>query len=161
MTTAEQREMNSKLSGTRLRPAEKRHYPDRPVVGAGAVIIRGDEVVLVKRGREPRLGEWSIPGGIVELGETLRQSAEREAREETGLEVEAGEVLEVFESITPDASGKISFHYVVVDFLCKLKSGELRAGGDADEVKWFSRAQLADLQLPKSTLAVIYKALKK
>jgi len=152
--------MNSKLSGERLEALEKRTYPDRPVVGAGAVVLRRDEVVLVRRGREPRLGEWSIPGGAVELGETLRQAAEREAREETGLEVEAGEVLEVFESITPDVTGKINFHYVVVDFLCDLKSGDLKAGGDAEEAKWFSRAQLEHLRLPKSTLTVIQKAFR-
>ena len=87
----------------------ERSYPERPIVGAGAVIVRGDEVALIRRGREPRKGEWSIPGGMVELGETLRQCAEREALEETGLVVEAGEVIEVFENITPDASGKTLF----------------------------------------------------
>lgn len=135
-----------------------REYPDRPLLGAGAVIVSGNEVVLVRRAHPPRLGEWSIPGGLVELGETLRQAAEREALEETNLMVEAGEVLEVFESITPDAQGKINFHYVVVDFLCRLKSGELRAGADASEAQWASRSKLTELNLSEATLRVIHKA---
>jgi ADP-ribose pyrophosphatase YjhB (NUDIX family) len=115
----------------------------------------------VRRGQQPRRGEWSIPGGVVELGETLRQAAEREAREETGLEVEACEVLEVFENITPDAERKISFHYVVIDFLCRPRSGTLRAGGDASEAKWFSEDEIAALNLPESTLKVLQKAFDK
>src|SRR5438876_2625692 len=111
----------------------RRDYPDRPLVGAGAVIVRGDQVVLVRRGRPPLAGEWSIPGGVVKLGETLRQAAEREAREETGLEIEAGEVLEVFESITPDAAGKTCYHYVIVDFLCGLKSGVMLSNTRSEE----------------------------
>src|SRR5713226_697618 len=124
-----------------------REYPDRPIVGVGAVIVRGDRVVLVRRGNEPRRGEWSLPGGVVELGETLRHAAEREAREETGLAVDAGEVLEVFESITPDAAGKMRFHYVLVDFLCRVRSGELRAGGDALEARWVTGEDLPPLKI--------------
>ena len=137
-----------------------REYPDRPLLGVGAVIVRGDEVALVRRAHPPRLGEWSIPGGLVELGETLRQAAEREALEETSLVVEAGDVLEVFESITPDAAGKINFHYVVVDFFCRLKSGELRAGADASEARWVSRSKLDELNLTETTLRVLHKAFK-
>src|SRR5438477_9924762 len=138
-----------------------RHYPDRPLVGAGAVIVRGDQVVLVRRGRPPLAGEWSIPGGAVKLGETLRQAAEREAREETGLGVEAGEVLEVFESITPDAAGKTCYHYVIVDFLCGLKSGELRAGGDALQAKWCRAEELAGQKVSEAVSKVIRKALSR
>src|SRR5437016_2783702 len=138
----------------------RRDYPDRPLVGAGAVIVRGDQVVLVRRGRPPLAGEWSIPGGVVKLGETLRQAAEREAREETGLEIEAGEVLEVFESITPDAAGKTCYHYVIVDFLCRLKSGELRAGGDALEVKWCRAEELVEMRVSEPATKVILKALR-
>ena len=137
----------------------RRDYPERPLVGAGAVIVRGDQVVLVRRGRPPLAGEWSIPGGVVKLGETLRQAAEREAREETGLEIEAGEVLEVFESITPDAAGKTCYHYVIVDFLCGLKSGELRAGSDALEVKWCRAEELAEMKVSEAATKVILKAL--
>lgn len=135
-----------------------REYPDRPLLGVGAVIVRDDKVVLVRRAHQPRLGEWSIPGGLVELGETLRHAAEREALEETSLVVEAGEMLEVFESITPDAKGKVNFHYVVVDFLCRLKSGELRAGADASDARWVSRANLNELNLTETTLRVLRAA---
>ena len=138
----------------------RRDYPDRPLVGAGAVIVRGNQVVLVRRGRPPLAGEWSIPGGAVKLGETLRQAAEREAREETGLEIEAGEVLEVFESITPDSEGKTCYHYVIVDFLCRLKSGKLRAGGDALEAKWCRAEELAEMKVSEPATKVILKALR-
>src|SRR5437667_3877796 len=136
----------------------RRDYPERPLVGAGAVIVRGDQVVLVRRERPPLAGEWSIPGGVVKLGETLRQAAEREAREETGLEIEAGEVLEVFESITPDAEGKTCYHYVIVDFLCGLKSGELRAGGDALEAKWCRAEELTAMKVSEAATKVVLKA---
>src|SRR5438270_12938273 len=111
--------------------SRKRDYPDRPIVGVGAVIVRDGRAVLVRRGGEPLAGEWSIPGGVLELGETLRAGAEREALEETGLVVEAGEVLDVFDNITRDAAGREQYHFVLIDFLCCVKSGELRAGGDA------------------------------
>ncbi|HZR29640.1 MAG TPA: NUDIX hydrolase [Terriglobales bacterium] len=139
----------------------KREYPDRPIVGVGAVIVMDERVVLVRRGREPLLGQWSIPGGVVELGESLRLAAAREALEETGLQVEAGEVLEVFESIVPGTesnAGKAQYHYVIIDFLCHTKSGELRAGGDALEARWVRRDQLAELKVSDSACKVIAKA---
>src|ERR1700757_4780278 len=114
----------------------KREYPDRPIVGVGAVVIHLNRVLLVKRGRPPLLGEWSLPGGVVELGETLRAAAEREAQEETGLLVKAGEVLEVLDRIIPGKSGSPQYHYVLIDLLCTLQGGELRAGGDAADVRW-------------------------
>ena len=139
----------------------RRDYPERPLVGAGAVIVRGNQVVLVRRGRPPLAGEWSIPGGVVKLGETLRQAAEREALEETGLKIEAGDMLEVFESIMPDAAGKTCYHYVIVDFLCRLKSGKLRAGGDALEAKWCRAEELAEQKVSEVASRVILKALSR
>ena len=139
----------------------KRDYPDRPIVGVGAVIVRDGRAVIVRRGGEPLAGEWSVPGGVVELGETLRQAAEREALEETGLVVRAGEVLEVFDSIVPDPAGKTQYHFVLIDFLCEYVSGELRAGGDAADVRWIADADLPALGLRPSIEAVLRKGFQR
>lgn len=138
-----------------------REYPECPLVGVGAVIVRAGKVVLVKRGRAPLLGEWSIPGGLLELGETLRQGAEREAREETGLVVRATELLGVFERLVPDADKRTRYHYVLIDFLCEAISGELKASGDADDARWFSLEEIKGLRLPEDTAGVIHAALLK
>jgi ADP-ribose pyrophosphatase YjhB (NUDIX family) len=135
----------------------KREYPDRPIVGVGAVIIHSGRVLLVKRGSPPLLGEWSLPGGAVELGETLRSAAEREAREESGLIVQAGEVLEVLDRIIPGEHGRSQYHYVLIDFLCRFTGGELLAGGDAAEVTWASEGELEKFNLEKPALQVIKK----
>ena len=137
----------------------KRDYPDRPIVGVGAVIVRDQRAVIVRRGGEPLAGEWSVPGGVLELGETLRQGAEREALEETGLTVRAGEVLEVFDSIVPDASGRLQYHFVLIDFLCEYVSGEIRAGGDAADARWVTLAELPQLSLRPTIEAVLRKGL--
>ena len=139
--------------------AVKRDYPDRPIVGVGAVIVCDGRVALVRRLAEPRKGEWSIPGGVLELGETLRQGVAREALEETGLTVEAGEVLDVFDSIFPDPEGKTRFHYVLIDYLCRPVSGELRGGGDAAEARWASMEEAAALVANPATVALIRKGL--
>lgn len=135
----------------------KREYPDRPIVGVGAVIIHSGRVLLVKRGSPPLLGQWSLPGGVVELGETLRFAAEREAREETGLVVKAGEVLEVLDRIIPGEGGRAQYHYVLIDFLCHVTGGELLAGGDAADVAWASEDDLEKFNLEKPALQVIQK----
>ena len=137
---------------------QRRDYPDRPIVGVGAVIIKEGRVVLVKRGRPPLQGEWSLPGGVVELGETLRAAAEREAHEETGLIVKAGEVLEVLDRIIPGERGAPQYHYVLIDFLCAVEGGELRAGGDAADVRWARESELDEFKLEQPALAVIRKA---
>lgn len=138
---------------------EKTHrdYPDRPIVGVGTVIIDQDRVVLIKRGSPPLQGEWSLPGGVVELGETLRAAAEREAREETGLIVKAGEVLEVLDRIIPGEHNTPQYHYVLIDFLCAVQGGELRAGGDAADVRWAVETELAKFKLEEPAIAVIRK----
>jgi len=139
----------------------QREYPDRPLVGVGAIIVDGDRVVLIRRGKQPLLGEWSIPGGVLELGETVRQAVEREALEETGLVVRATELLGVFDRIVPDDNQRTIYHYVLVDFLCERISGELNASGDAAEARWFTAGATRQLNLPQDTDDVIALAFKK
>jgi 8-oxo-dGTP diphosphatase len=141
--------------------AMKREYPDAPLVGVGAIIIEENRVVLVKRGHAPLAGEWSIPGGVLEVGETLRQAAVREALEETGLVVETADLLGVFDRILRDAEQRVLYHYVLIDFLCRRIGGELKAAGDADEACWFSQDELAELSLAKDTAEVIRLGFKK
>jgi mutator protein MutT len=136
-----------------------REYPDRPIVGVGGVIVRGSSVLLVRRGREPLRGEWSIPGGAVELGETLRQALVREVREETGLEVEVGPVLGVFDSIFPGPGPRPQYHYVLIDFLCHPVGGLLRAASDASEARWVTASELAALEILPKTRQVIRQGL--
>jgi ADP-ribose pyrophosphatase YjhB (NUDIX family) len=136
----------------------RRDYPDRPIVGVGAVIVNQGRVVLVKRGSPPLLGEWSLPGGVVELGETLRAAAEREAHEETGLTVKAGEVIEVLDRIIPGAAGAPQYHYVLIDFLCTVEGGELSAGGDAADAQWASEGELDNYKLEQPAVDVIREA---
>ncbi len=136
-----------------------REYPDRPLIGVGAVIVEEDRVVVVRRAHEPLKGEWSIPGGVLELGETLHSGTAREAQEETGLVVEAVEVLDVFDRIVHDREGRVQFHYVLIDYLCRRISGELRAGADASEARWVSAEELKDFAVADSAEAVLRKGL--
>ena len=137
-----------------------REYPERPIIGVGAVIVdvNARRVVLVRRGAQPLEGRWSIPGGALELGETLRAGAEREALEETGLVVSAEDLLEVLDRIIPGDNGRFRYHYVLADFLCSIRGGELRAGGDATEVAWAGEDDLEKFQLDKLAVEVIRKA---
>lgn len=139
----------------------KRDYPDRPLVGVGAVIVHDNRVVIVQRGTEPLKGQWSVPGGALEVGETLRECAAREALEETGLQVEAGEVLEVFDAIYREPDGRIQYHYVLIDFKCRLVGGELRAGADALDAKWVTAKDLDRFSVAETAKKVISKALAK
>jgi 8-oxo-dGTP diphosphatase len=142
----------------------RREYPEAPIIGVGAVVIDGTKVLLVRRGNEPLKGEWSLPGGAVELGETLQQGAVREVLEETGLVVVPAGIVEVLDRITRDeilqngASGRIRYHYVLVDFVCHVTGGALREGSDADEVRWVAREELGEYHLAPITVRVIEKA---
>ena len=133
----------------------KREYPETPLVGVGAVVLDQGRVVLVKRKFPPLAGEWSIPGGRLEVGETLREAAVREAREETGLTVEPAEVLGVYDRLLRDDGGRILYHYVLIDFLCRRLAGELQAGGDADDARWFSQEDIGKISLLEDTAEVI------
>jgi ADP-ribose pyrophosphatase len=139
----------------------QREHPKQPLIGVGALIVEDGRVVLIKRGKAPLLGEWSIPGGMLELGETLKQGAEREALEETGLVVRATELLGVFDRVVPDAEGKIIYHYVLIDFLCEMISGDLQAGADAADAQWFTPEDIVKLPLAEDTAEVIRAALAK
>lgn len=136
-----------------------REYPDRPFVGVGVVIVNNGRVVLVRRGHAPAAGEWSIPGGVLEVGETVREAAVREAAEETGLRIETGELLGVFDRVLRDEQQRTQYHYVLIDFVAKPVGGELRAGADAAEAKWCTWEEAQELKLAEDTLAVIWKAL--
>jgi ADP-ribose pyrophosphatase YjhB (NUDIX family) len=111
-----------------------RTYPAQPIVGVGAVVIAQDRIVLVKRAHDPLKGQWNLPGGAVELGETLQEACSREVLEETGLEVRVGSVIEVFDRIIRDANGHVEYHFVLVDYLCRVVGGTLQSGSDASDI---------------------------
>ncbi|HVP26893.1 MAG TPA: NUDIX hydrolase [Candidatus Bathyarchaeia archaeon] len=128
----------------------KRLYPDHPLVGVGAIIICNGKILLEKRGNEPGKGKWSIPGGLVELGETVEQTVIREVKEETGLEVEKPEHIDVVDNIDLDENGRIKYHFIIIDFLVKLKSGILKAASDAAEVRWVLLSEVEKYELTKT-----------
>ena len=126
----------------------------------GAVILEQEKVLLIRRGQEPLLGEWALPGGLVEVGEELTEALRREIREETGLRVQVGPVIEVVDRIIRDEQGKVRYHYVIVDYLCRVESGKPQAASDASEIQWADRAALGRFHLRPETLRVIEKALE-
>lgn len=136
----------------------KRHYPEQPLVGVGAVIFRGKEVLLVLRGQEPALGSWSLPGGLVELGETLEAALRRELREEVGISVRILGISAVLDRIYRDPQGGIPYHYVLVDFLCDYEAGELRPGSDITDARFARLSELDQVDLPEFTAGVIRRA---
>lgn len=139
----------------------QREFPEVPLVGVGAIIIGGpiedSRVLLVKRAHPPLQAQWSIPGGVLEVGELVREAAIREAREETGLIVEPEALLGVYDRILRNAEQRVQYHYVLIDFLCRRVGGELKAASDAAEVRWFTREELPPLNLAEDTLDVIRK----
>jgi 8-oxo-dGTP diphosphatase len=144
----------------------KREFPELPLVGVGAIIIDADRtskgrVLLVKRAHPPLQAQWSIPGGVLEVGELVREAAVREAREETGLIVEPGELLGVYDRILRNEEQRVQYHYVLIDFLCLMVGGELYAASDAEEVCWFTREELPALNLAEDTQDVIRKGFEK
>ena len=135
-----------------------RDYPDRPIVGVAAVVIEDDRVVLVRRGRPPAYGEWSLPGGAVELGETLEKAVIREVKEEIGLEVEVVELVAVLDRIFLDSEREVQFHYLLMDFLCRRKSGRLVASSDVISYAQVPLKALSTYRLTQETREVIDKA---
>jgi 8-oxo-dGTP diphosphatase len=134
--------------------------PSAPVVGVGGVLIRDGKVLLIRRGKPPLYGRWVVPGGTVELGESLEQALVREMREETGLEVAPLEVLTVFDRIERDGE-RVIYHYVIVDYLCRWLGGEARAASDALEAAWAAPDDLPRYDLPQKALEVVQEAFRK
>ena len=134
--------------------------PKAPVVGVGGVVVRDGRVLLIRRGKPPLLDRWVIPGGTVELGETLLEALVREMEEETALRVEPTELLTVFDRVERDAEGVV-YHFVILDYLCRWLSGEAHAGSDAREVAWAGPAELDGYDLPAKVLEVVEDALRR
>lgn len=132
-----------------------REYPDRPLVGVGAIVINDGKVLLVERGVAPSKGVWAIPGGGLNLGETIQEGAEREVLEETGIIIKAGSPVYAFDFIERDEKGQIRFHYVVVDMLGDYIGGEIRGGDDARDARWVSPVELNFLRVSLNTLKIL------
>ncbi len=145
--------MSGQLSGSR-------QYPVRPLLGVGAVVFRGGDVLLIERGQEPLKGWWTLPGGMVETGERLECAVRREVLEETGLTIRPVEVAAVFERIMPDAGGRTEYHYVIVDYLCEYESGALAAASDVAAAAWVGLDRLHELKMAPGTPPVIEKGLR-
>ena len=139
---------------------DNRRYPARPILGVGALIFERGKILLVERGKQPLKGYWSLPGGVLETGETLAEGIIREVREETGLEVKPVKVLEIFERIMRDAEGQAEYHYVLIDYICRVTGGLLRAADDASRAEWVARRDLADYTITTGTLPVIEKGFR-
>jgi 8-oxo-dGTP diphosphatase len=138
-----------------------RQYPDQPLAGVGAIIFRGDEVLLIKRGSRPSLGKWSIPGGLVELGEGLDTAVRREVLEEVGLEVKVIDLVAALDRVIRDENGRIEYHYILLDFLCEAAEGDPLAATDADECLFVPLKDLAGYDLTRGTETVIRRAYEK
>ena len=136
-----------------------RIFPSRPFVSVGAVIADRGRVLLVKRAHPPLEGEWSLPGGVIEVGETLSAAVQREVLEETGLVVEVGPVVDVLDRIHVDAQGRVEYHYVLIDYLCTAVGGRLQARSDAADACWVGASDLASFRLTATTLTVIARAM--
>jgi 8-oxo-dGTP diphosphatase len=136
----------------------RREYPERPLVGVGGVVIRDERTLLIRRGSAPLEGEWSIPGGMLELGETILEGVRRELLEETAIEVRVLDLIEVFERVTRDEVGKLKYHFVILDYLCEAVRGEAQAGSDVTEVAWARESELSKYSLTPTATRVIQKA---
>jgi len=128
-------------------------------VAVGAIVRKGDMVLLVQRGQEPAKGRWVIPGGAVELGEKVQEAVKRELREECGIEIEVGPVAAVVDRIERDAAGRVRYHYVIIDFFCDYVSGDLHPASDADQARWVKAEDLPQYDLSEKSLALLRQAL--
>jgi 8-oxo-dGTP diphosphatase len=150
-------EMTSNLNAEKM--IEPRDYPSRPICGVGVVVRKGDAVLLIQRGNPPRRGDWALPGGAVELGETLREAARREVHEECGIEIAMGEMIDVIDLMQCDDAGRLQYHYIIVDFAAAYVSGDVRAASDVLDARWVALRDLDAYALTGKTREVIQKAL--
>jgi ADP-ribose pyrophosphatase YjhB (NUDIX family) len=139
---------------------DTRSYPERPIVGVGAVVLVDSQIVLIKRRYEPLAGQWSLPGGTLEVGETLEAGTAREILEETGLVVEVGPVIEVFDRILVDPDKRVRYHFVLIDYLCRPIGGTLQHGSDVDDVTLADPSDIARFGLTTKAKAIIQRALE-
>lgn len=142
-------------------PLTRREYPTSPVVGVAAMIFSDDSILLIKRGNEPAKGRWGLPGGVVELGETVREAVAREVEEETGILVRPVELLDIFNNIIRDDEGRIRFHYVLCEFLCEDVGGDLKASTDVSDAKWVPILKLSSIDMSRGTKQFISRVRSK
>ena len=136
-----------------------REYPDGPVVGVGVIVLKGQRALLIRRANDPGRGQWSVPGGVVELGETLQEAARREVCEECGVDVIVGSNIDFYDLVERDDQGRIRFHYVLIHFIADYQRGQLQAGSDALEVAWASEQEVHGLIMPERLREIVLKAL--
>ena len=149
--------MSSNAAGG-VTPTDNREYPERPIVAVGGVVVHESRVLLIRRGQPPMEGRWSIPGGILKLGETIAEGIERELREETGVQVRVLELIEIYEKVFRDRDDLLQYHFVILDYLCEFVEGTAEPGGDVTEVQWASEQELDGLALTGAAKHVICKA---
>ena len=135
-----------------------REYPDYPRVGVGAVILHDDQVLLVRRGQSPSFGKWSLPGGLVEVGESIREAVQREIAEECGIKIRVVDVAGVIDRVVRDDAGRVRYHYVLVDYLAYPESMDVVAGSDAGDAQWFEIERVAELDTTQGLLDMIRRA---
>jgi len=143
------------MTEPRTKQGPRREYPDHPLIGVGAVVMENGKILLVKRAFDPGAGKWSVPGGLVELGEKLSEACIREAEEETGLRVQVLELINVFDMVDKEDSGKFKYHYVLVEFLVKPVSGELKPNAEVKELRWFTREEAKNLDMTRTARRAI------
>lgn len=149
--------MSSNADGG-METTQRREYPERPIVAVGGVVIREARVLLIRRGQPPLEGRWSIPGGILEIGETIAEGIERELMEETGIRVRVLDLIEIYEKVLRDGGNEPRYHFVILDYTCEFVEGTARAGGDVTDTAWVSEQQLESLALTTAAKRVIHGA---